>query len=334
MNERQSISSQQGSFSQFHLNPSRPVKRRKPPAQIQQQLKDSIPKTEDEWQSARRRRRFVTVEDINIWISNLILLDEALPDGIRRFINVAIFCVESGKDEVVAHRNYEARVSATCSVISIRNYACLVRGVIALIDQVYPQLRHRAFEAVLLYAPLNLASLAAYKQEPDQFKSHFQSIKILPEEHASQALYIPFLVAYKLSTYSYDEVCKALGTYTLPRTEFLRFVSVIENQKPVPHILPAPTKNRYDPIRDRWAKGDMDIYKHINTEAMFAIPDSMAGYKCFNLSETIQQKASEAAEEQDGCVPLDIPGPGSGIADRIGFHQLHRYTLKQDLSPS
>lgn len=95
---------------------------------------------------------------------------------------------------------------------------------------------------------------------------------------------------------------------------------MIENQKPVPHILPAPTKNRYDPIRDRWAKGDMDIYKHINTEAMFAIPDSMAGYKCFNLSETIQQKASEAAEEQDGCVPLDIPGVRIFRFDWTSYH--------------
>lgn len=48
-----------------------------------------------------------------------------------------------------------------------------------------------------------MASLAYYKQEPEQFKSYFHNIKIIPEEHASQAFYLPFIIAYRCPEYRY-----------------------------------------------------------------------------------------------------------------------------------
>jgi hypothetical protein len=114
-------------------------------------LKENIPRTEDEWQKARKRQRFLTSDDINTWVSNLVLLDRALPEPLQRFINAAIFCVESCMDEDKAIQNYKARIGTECSIRSLRNYKVLILSIIALMDEVYIRLRHRAFEAVLLY---------------------------------------------------------------------------------------------------------------------------------------------------------------------------------------
>ncbi|KAG7403059.1 hypothetical protein Forpe1208_v016748 [Fusarium oxysporum f. sp. rapae] len=303
-----SLGPEQGSVIQFQLQVSQPDRRsrRQPRDRHFEALGERLPNSEDEWQKARRRLRFTTPADINAWVSDLVSLDRALPQNLRKLINLAIFCVESRKDEDTAHRNYEARASQQCLVRTIRNYASLVRGVIALMDQIYLKLRHRAFEAVLLYSPLDYASLVSYKREPDRFKSYFRDVKILPEEHASQALYLPFLVAYGHPQYKYNEICRALGTNTLKEPEFLRFVSVRENGKPVPHILNAPPKNRYDAIRNRWTRDSLT--EHFNTEEIYAIPNRMDGYKRFDLPDIIQQKSAMAAKEQDGCVPQDIPG--------------------------
>ncbi|KAF5021483.1 hypothetical protein F66182_6483 [Fusarium sp. NRRL 66182] len=329
MSKRQpSCSLEQGCFNSFQLDIPQSHQRPPPPPRSRNEaLRECIPKSEDEWQRRRRQRRFVTPDDINTWVSNLVT-NRSLPKDLQRLIDIAIFCVESRKDEDKAYRNYAASAQTDCSVLTARNYASLLRGVIALMDQIYPKLRHRAFEAVLLYVPLGLASLAYYKQEPEQFKSCFHSVKIVPEEHASQALYLPFIIAYRLPEYSYNRIRKALGTSVLEEPEFLKFVSVLESRKPVPHILPAPqqpqppTEGRYDPVRDQWVptdagtiqndidpgEDDIDLTEHLDTEKMFAIPDCVSGYKRFDLPETIQQKSATAAEEQDGCAPLEIPG--------------------------
>lgn len=78
-------------------------------------------------------------------------MNRALPKDVQQFIDTAPFCVETRKNEDKAHRKYEASAQAKCSVMTVRNYAYLVRSIIALMDQIYPKLRHRAFEAVLLH---------------------------------------------------------------------------------------------------------------------------------------------------------------------------------------
>lgn len=145
--------SAQASFDQFQLLTPQPDRQPRllPQNKRQQALAECIPKSENEWQRARKRHRLVTPDDINAWVSNLVLLDRTLPEGLYRLINAAIFCVESREDEDAAHRDYEARASSKCMVRSIRNYVSLVRGLVALMDQIYLRLRHRAFEAVLLY---------------------------------------------------------------------------------------------------------------------------------------------------------------------------------------
>ncbi|KAI6750613.1 hypothetical protein HG530_014509 [Fusarium avenaceum] len=276
-------------------------------------LRACIPKSEDEWQRARRDRRFVTADDIVSWVSNIVM-NRALPKDLQRFIDAATFYVESRKNEDEAHRKYEASAQTKCSVMTVRNYAYLVRSIIALMDQIYPKLRHRAFEAVLLHE--------YYRKEPEQFKSCFPSVKSLPEELASQALYIPFIVGYRLPGYKYNKICEALSTSVLKESEFLKFVSVLEDKKPIPHILPAPqqlqppsTKGRHDPGHDNCdqidcepIQDDIDIIKYLDTEKMFAIPACVSDCKRFGLSEAIQQRSAIAAEEQYGCEPLNIPG--------------------------
>ena len=114
----------------------------------------------------------------------------------------------------------------------------------------------------------------------------------------------------------YNEICKALGTNTLKEPEFLKVVSVRESQKPVPYILTAPPKHRYDAVRNTWT-----LTKHLNTEEIYAIPNRTTGFKRFDLPERIQQKSVVAADEQDGCVPQGIPGVISFKFDWTTFHE-------------
>ncbi|KAF4461409.1 hypothetical protein FALBO_11797 [Fusarium albosuccineum] len=309
----------QGSYGQFQLPVSQTPDRqpRDPRQETFAKLDKCIPKDEDQWQESRRRRNFETPEDIYRTVSALVE-DRLLPLDLRRLVYIAVCCVEHRKNEAEAYRNYRARVdNQDPGELTIRNYMSLVRGVIALTDDLYLTLRHRAFEAVLLVAPLGLASLGYYRQLPDRFKSCFPRIKIIPEEQASLPLYLPFIVTCRHPEYKYNDVCEALDTSVLDNGEFVKFVSVLESKKPIPHILPAPpgsqlpvsTKRKvYDPIRDEWLDEEVDMAEHFNTEELYAIPDRITGYKVFDIPETIQQKAAIAAKEQDGCVPQEISG--------------------------
>lgn len=78
-------------------------------------------------------------------------MDSSSTPEMAHTVPIANPVVDSRKDEDKAHHNYVASAQTECSVLTVRNYASLLRGVIALMDQIYPKLRHRAFEAVLLY---------------------------------------------------------------------------------------------------------------------------------------------------------------------------------------
>ncbi|KAI8717985.1 hypothetical protein NCS52_00876000 [Fusarium sp. LHS14.1] len=330
----------QGYYGQFQLDLAQPPDRR--PRQQPQSPQDAafsrldacIPKNEDQWQAARRDHGFETPEDVHTMVSSLIQ-DTSLPLDLRRFVYIAVCCVECRKNEGEAFRNYRARTQTESGDLTIRNYMTLVRGMIALMDRCYSIIQHRAFEALLLFAPLNLHSLGYYKKAPERFEACFPRDIVNFEVQASLPLYLPFIITSRHPEYKYDEVCRALCTGLFDEKAYVEFVSTLDRLKRVPGALPAPQKSeppvsskgaRYDAIRGIWVNDandvdDVDVTEYVNTE-IYAIPDRHTGYKVFDISEIIQQNAAMAAKEQAGCVPQEIPGVVSFKFDWSTHHDI------------
>jgi hypothetical protein len=118
-------------------------------------LNESIPKNENQWQEAREVHRFSTPEDVYRTVSSLVqdVQGEFLPEDLRRLIHIAVCCVDHSENEAEAYRKYRSRVNAKEDLgeLTIRNYMTLVRGLISLMDELYEDLRHRSFEATLIY---------------------------------------------------------------------------------------------------------------------------------------------------------------------------------------
>ncbi|RSL78623.1 hypothetical protein CDV31_017256 [Fusarium ambrosium] len=328
----------QGSYGQFQLDSAQPPNRG--PRQKPQSPQDAafsrldvcIPKNEDQWQAARRNHGFETPEDVCTTVSALIQ-DGLLPPDLRRFIYIAVCCVECRKDEDEAFRNYRARTQAkTCSDLTIRNYMSLVRGIIALVDQRYSIIQHRAFEALVLYAPLSLKSLSHYKQAPGRFEACFPKNAVSFEVQASLPLYLPFIITSRCPQYKYVEVCTALHTKLFDENAFIEFALALDRMKCVTSSLPAPQEPQplvssegahYDAVRGIWVNDvdDVDVTEYVNTE-IYAIPSRLTSYKVFDISEIIQQNAATAAKEQVGCAPQEIPGVVSFKFDWSTHHDV------------
>ncbi|KAG7414922.1 hypothetical protein Forpi1262_v016832 [Fusarium oxysporum f. sp. raphani] len=284
-------------------------------------LKEKIPKSENEWQDAREVHRFATPEDVYRTVLSLVqdIQGEYMPEDLRRLIYIAVCCVDHSENEAEAYHKYRSRVHAKDDLreFTIRNYMSLVRGLVTLLDGLYLKLRHRGFEAALLFAPLNLGVLGYYKQAPDQFASCFPTIEITPEVQSSLALYLPFIITTRHPEYRYKKVCRALGTNIFNEEEYLKFVSVLQSGRPIPYVLPAPNtpdpsvassnnKGRYDPVRDQWLP--------------VTIPN-LAGYKLFEIPESIKQIISKAGQEQDDPISRDVPG---AVIFTLGWSQVHQ----------
>ncbi|KAJ4124340.1 hypothetical protein NW754_000040 [Fusarium falciforme] len=95
---------------------------------------------------------------------------------------------------------------------------------------------------------------------------------------------------------------------SLPKSEYLRLASALENRKTLSHVLPAShsvRKGLYDTIRDVWFD-DVDLFEYLHADVIFTIPDRITGYKVFDIPEGIQKEAASAGEEQDNCVRQDV----------------------------
>ncbi|KAJ4211603.1 hypothetical protein NW759_012514 [Fusarium solani] len=330
----------QGSYGQFQLGvaqsdwqPSPP-----PPQDPRQaalrKLNERMPKNEDEWQKARQKHHFATPEDVYRTVSSLVqdVDDRLLPQHLRRFVCLTVCCVDHHcGDKEIAYSNYRAHCGKEIGELTINNYMHLARSIIGLMDELYPTLRHLTFEGVLLFASLSISDLEYYRQEPAEFKSCFSKIKIVPEEHASLALYPPFLVISRRPEYrdKYELVCEALNIRCLPKAELLMFTSVLESKKPVPHALPSPhspRKRLYDVVRDMWVdEDDANSTTCLDTEVMFPISDRITGYKVFRIPETIQQEAASAGKVQDDCVRQDLR---NAVVFRFGWSPCHSIVAK------
>ncbi|EGU87506.1 hypothetical protein FOXB_01977 [Fusarium oxysporum f. sp. conglutinans Fo5176] len=103
------------------------------------------------------------------------------------------------------------------------------------------------------------------------------------EVQASLPLYLPFIVATRHPEHPYETVCRALGTNILSKEDYFKFVSVLQRGGP----------GRYDPVRDQWLP--------------VTVPN-LAGFKPFEIPESIQQIIARAGKQQDDPASQDIPG--------------------------
>ncbi|KAK2666624.1 hypothetical protein RAB80_017741 [Fusarium oxysporum f. sp. vasinfectum] len=269
-------------------------------------LIEKIPKSENEWQDAREVHRFATPEDVYRTVLSLVqdIQGEYMPEDLRRLIYIAVCCVDHSENEAEAYHKYRSRVHAKDDLreFTIRNYMSLVRGLVTLLDGLYLKLRHRGFEAALLFAPLNLGALGYYKQAPDQFASCFPTIEITPEVQSSLALYLPFIITTRHPEYRrFAE--RLVPTFSTRRnTSSLSLSCKAEDQYPTyspapntpdPSVASPDNKGRYDPVRDQWLP--------------VTIPN-LTGYKPFTIPESIQQIIARAGKQQDDPVSQDILG--------------------------
>ncbi|EXK27028.1 hypothetical protein FOMG_16466 [Fusarium oxysporum f. sp. melonis 26406] len=278
-------------------------------------LNESIPKNENQWQEAREVHRFATPEDVYRTVSSLVqdVQGGFLPEDLRRLIYIAVCCVDHSENEAEAYRKYRSRVNAKEDLgeLTIRNYMTLVRGLISLMDELYDDLRHRSFEATLLYAPLSLGALGHYKQAPHQFRSCFPKTTIIPEAQSSLPLYLPFIIATRHPEHRYEKVCRALGTNILGEEEHLKFISLLQSRIPDPSIASSDNKARYDPVRDRWLPVTIR---------------NLTDYKPFAIPGSIQQIIARSGKQQDDPVSQDVPG---AVISKFSWSRGHQEAVNQ-----
>ncbi|RSL41302.1 hypothetical protein CEP54_015862 [Fusarium duplospermum] len=303
---------EQGSASQSqHEVPHSASVPRDPRQEAFTRLRECIPLDEDQWREARERHGFATPDDIRAKVSAIIKDDPSLPADLRKFMHLAVCCVDRYRGDEAKYRKYRDRVhDEHLSELTIDRNMSVVQDIITLLDELYPSLQHRVFEIMLLYAPLKISLLKYFRQDKERFKSCFSTSKTMSEEQASFPLSPADLIVLRCpQQYTYELVHEALNVSGLPKSEYLMFVSALESKNPEPQILSAPhssqhptssKKGRYDAVRDTWVGDDVDLTEYFNTEETFTIPDRITGYKVFDIPESIQQMANLAGDKQDG----------------------------------
>ncbi|KAF4449541.1 hypothetical protein F53441_7200 [Fusarium austroafricanum] len=287
------IQPEQGSYLQFQIDPrfiTRPptLKRDK----VLKKLRDRIPQDENQWQEKRELHRFSAADDVLEKTKKLLNYVVTNQDT-RRFLCLATCRVDWHlKQRAKAYARFKTEMNSSVSELTIMAYMKSIRGVLQSMDSLYRRrLRHRAFEAVLLYAPIGTSHINIYEQNPEDFLSCFPTwTRVEPEIQASLALHPAFLIKYRHPEHRYDDICEALGITVLDEGEFTKFVSVLQSGKPIPYALPLPgqlqfqdssmasssDQGRYDPVRD----------------------------SSFGASQMSQKKAEEDGRDQDVAIPL------------------------------
>ncbi|KAH6869660.1 hypothetical protein B0T10DRAFT_568782 [Thelonectria olida] len=213
-------------------------KRRK---RSQRSLSDSVPQSEEQWQSSREAFGLDTPENILDKATQLRNLDLNRNTGARleiwqELVFIAVTVVDSsiGKDTTQILTNIYGHLPtySTCR----QDKAAILR-IIGFIDELYSYLEHRAFE-LLIVLNISLPTLRSTTHEKFQELKTVQKVYEPKEEiQASAPFYIPFLVWLVRPEYTLDQICNALGTHTLGQHEFERFQTAFNGQKLPPCLL-------------------------------------------------------------------------------------------------
>ncbi|KAM5357478.1 hypothetical protein ACJZ2D_016229 [Fusarium nematophilum] len=297
-------SSSVGSFGIFrHTRPKPPQYN---PEAIWEELAKRVPKSDAEWEDARSRHGFDSVEKIPDTLVRLF--DPKEKSDLHTIIFLARCKVVSyGAGKKVPYDDVNQFLEKGNAEVTTVAYINTVVKFVKLLDELYLSgLRHRAFE-LLLYIPIKLAHLRRYVDQPRKFKSYFTTTTTSPPEiQGSVVPCIQFLVGWRYADLKYDCICEALGTRLFDQQEFDKFISAVKTGKLDPRLPPLPSIT--PPLR---------IIQH------FAI---------FSLSERLKKKARESAGQLRGW---NLMPPGTPIeADLYSYEwsTAHRDVVDEAIS--
>ncbi|KAI8710301.1 hypothetical protein NCS52_01587800 [Fusarium sp. LHS14.1] len=190
----QSGSSSAGLFGQLRpVRPPPPTRHRTHEA-TWKRLGETIPRTEQEWQAARRRHGFDTPQAMAVTLVKLLdpTDDE---NSIYKIIFLAACHAESYGDWAKRPKTYadvrELLGNPRLDEGVLERYMKSAVRLIKLLDGLYMRgLLHRAYESIL-YIPSQISHLRQFGEQPERFMSLFLIEKPLPEIQGSLMLYLP-----------------------------------------------------------------------------------------------------------------------------------------------
>ncbi|KAF4435983.1 hypothetical protein F53441_13347 [Fusarium austroafricanum] len=318
MSGQHPIRPEQGSYSQFQAitSQSRPPYSRD--KVILAKLRESIPQNESQWQQARHLHSYITEENA-LQKTRDILENRITKQDLRHFISIASCCVDwhlGRKQE--AYKNFKIQISSATE-LTIQRYMASVRGMVRAMDTLFLRgLRHRVFEATLLYSRIGPSFLPYYTKETEEFNSCFPAFSyIQPEIQASLPLTPVFIVKYRYPEHSFEDICKALCTEVLDEDAYATFISVLETGRPIPIVLSLPveaphaalsvSRCQYESVGDdpEFAAGPSNDIQFVG---MFALPRNFPlVYKVFSTSDTVQKLVEELSHQISRENPQEVP---------------------------
>ncbi|KAF5540037.1 hypothetical protein FPHYL_12163 [Fusarium phyllophilum] len=297
MRQQPSIRPEQGSFVQFQLATSQPKTPYSRNKDILAKLRESIPQNEHQWQQARDLHGYSTAEDVLQKTRDVLENKIAKPD-LRNFLIIASCCVDwhlGRKQE--AYQNFKIQISDT-SELTIQRYMSALRAMVQAMERVYLRgPRHRVLEGALLYSRISPFFLTHYTKETGEFDSCFPTFSCIhPEIQASLPLAPAFILKYRHPQHSFRDICAALCTKALGEDCYAKFVSVLENGRPIPTVLSLPAKAPYTALSvvkrqpESGAEDQRVSATPVDNLHIFALQKTFALiYKVFNVSDAVQQ---------------------------------------------
>ncbi|KAF5023367.1 hypothetical protein F66182_4570 [Fusarium sp. NRRL 66182] len=173
----------------------------------------------------------------------------------------------------------------------------IIREIIKLTDELYLHWKHElALELLLLLdTPLSILRQQS-TQKFDKFTLLLKQCTPSTKIKSSVKLYIPFLVLFLRPEYSLAAVQKALQTSLFDKSDWDAFWKASHGPAPV-----------YDPIRDVWVTekppDDLGLIEFIDYKGNYPakLYVQISGFKVFEASLNLQEKAAQAGESQAGC---------------------------------
>ncbi|RMJ03462.1 hypothetical protein CDV36_015015 [Fusarium kuroshium] len=300
-----------GLFGQ--LRPVRPPPPVRPPRTHEaswKRLGEAIPRTEQEWQDARRKHGFDTPHAMAVTLAKLFDSTDD-ENTIYKIIFLAACHVES-------YGNWAKKPKAYADVRELLGNPRLDEGVlerymksavrlVKLLDGLYMRgLLHRAYESIL-YIPTHISHLRQFGEQPERFRSLFLIQKPLPEIQGSLMLYLPFLVLYMRPNLGFKKTCEALGSRLFDESEYALFCSAVQSQAKdlVPRLPPMPSIT--PPLR---------LMQHFNV---------------FRLSVRLRALALQSVDQLRGYNPMPPGAPGEADMYCYELSDAHQAVIDEAL---
>ncbi|KAK2679072.1 hypothetical protein RAB80_004253 [Fusarium oxysporum f. sp. vasinfectum] len=294
MSQQPPIRPEQGSYTEFQLETSHLKPPHKRDKDILAKLRDSVPQNETQWQQARQLHRYATAEHV-FQKTKDILENRIAKQDLRNFMSIATCCVYWHLNRKKDAYDYFKLQIGQATELTIQRYMSSVRSMVQAMNPLYLRgLKHRVFEAILLYSRISPSFLTYYTKDIDAFNSCFPNlVNPEPETQASLALSPAFILKYQHPEHSYRDICQALGITVLDEEAYANFVSVLDSGRPVPYILPLP--EQVAPAAP-------------SSHDTLALRDGFASlFKAFDTSETLQKLVEEVRDVVDHQRRWEVP---------------------------